>query len=160
MEDKKIITRSKEEQLLDARREGLLNAEKTSIRPHGKLWEMDVFSWYKPNLHILANTIHAFPFPVIWVGNSKDIIQVLEEDSTLDSNLYGVFAYDSAKFIMELDPKFKLKNSAGTNSVDHTLSLIQAIKQKNTVLLFTSTDLDWSDKKEYFDDFLKLNQKK
>ena len=160
MENKKIITRSKEEQLIDARKEGLQNAEKTSIRPHGKLWEMDVFSWYKPNLQILANTLHAFPFPVVWIGNSTDIIRVLEEDSSLDSNLHGVFAYDNAKFIMELNSKWKIKNSAGTNSVEHTLALIQAIKQKNTVLLFTSTDDEWSIKKDYFDNYLKLNQKK
>ena len=78
MTKSKTTTRKKEDQLLEARQEGLRNAENSSIRPHGKLWEMDVFSWYKPNIHVLANTIHAFPFPVIWVANSSDIIEAID----------------------------------------------------------------------------------
>ena len=72
-----------EDRLLEARNEGLQNMKETTLRPHGKLWGMDVFSWYKPSIHILSNTIHAFPFPVLWIGNGSDIYSTIEEDPSV-----------------------------------------------------------------------------
>jgi hypothetical protein len=154
MTKSKTTTRKKEDQLLEARQEGLKNAENSSIRPHGKLWEMDVFSWYKPNIHVLANTIHAFPFPVIWVANSSDIIEAIEEEETICSHLHAVLAFDNSKFVMDFPMNKGIKNVAGTNSVEHTLALINGLKQKNTILLFSASDENWQEEKLYFDVFL------
>lgn len=154
MENKKTTIQTKESQLFEARQESLRNAENSSIRPHGKLWEMDVFSWYKPNIHVLANTIHAFPFPVIWVANSSDILEAIKEESTINSHLHAVLAYDNSKFIMDFPSDLGIKNIVGTNGVEHTLALIQGLKQKNTILLFTASDENWQECKLYFDVFL------
>ncbi|MBI1836114.1 MAG: hypothetical protein HYR91_02495 [Flavobacteriia bacterium] len=149
---------TKEKQLLEARREGLKNAENTSIRPHGKLWDMDVFSWYKPNIQVLTNTIHAFPYPVIWVGNSADILNAINEDETIATQLHAVMAIDNSKLALDLIDKKEIPNVAGTNEVEHTLALVKATKHKNTILLFSASDENWENDKKEFDEFIALHQ--
>jgi len=56
-----------EESLLKARVEGMHQLEKGSLRPHGKLWGMDVFSWYNPMRFELENVLSSFPSPVLWL---------------------------------------------------------------------------------------------
>lgn len=152
MENK--VVQHQDDRLLDARKDALANAELTSIRPHGKLWGMDVFSWYKPNIHVLTNTIHAFPFPVIWVGNSEDIKVALNEDSTLKSNINAAFAHDNTRFLMEFEKFSDIENIAGADSVEEALHYIQSIRKKSSIVLFTASDNEWKDKKECFENFL------
>jgi hypothetical protein len=47
-----------------------------------------------------------------------------------------------------------IKNVVGTNSVEHTLELINGLKQKNAILLFSASDENWQEEKLYFDVFL------
>ena len=74
-------------QLLQAREEGLKSLQNGVLKPHGKLLGMDVFSWLNPDVHMLMNTLHSFPFPVIWIAQKMDWDALLNLDNTILSNL-------------------------------------------------------------------------
>jgi hypothetical protein len=147
-----------EDRLLEARNEGLDNMKDSALRPHGKLWGMDVFSWYKPNVHILANTLHAFPFPVVWIGNVSDIFSVIKEDPTVCIQLNTIITFDEPRFILPSPEISKIKNIAGLYSLEDSFQFLKSFKKKNAVLLFSASDEDWKEKKLMFEDFLSLHQ--
>ena len=156
--EKKQLNVSLEDRLLQARSEGLENRKESMLRPHGKLWGMDVFSWYQPNVHILANTLHSFPFPVVWVGNANDIRQTLEEDPTVCVQINTLLTFDNPVFMLATDEMSKIKNVLGVNSLEDGLKMIKAFKRKNSVLLFSASGENWKESKQAFENFLSLFQ--
>jgi hypothetical protein len=155
--EKKIGVRL-EDRLLEARNEGLQNMKETTLRPHGKLWGMDVFSWYKPNIHILANTLHAFPFPVVWIGNRSDIFSTIEEDPSVCIQLNSIIAFDETQLILPSEKLSKIKNIAGVNSLQDAFRLLKYFQKKNAVLLFSASNEDWKKNKLEFEEFLSIHQ--
>lgn len=152
----KPIQTGVDERLLDARRQSLKEANSTSIRPHGKLWGMDVFSWFNADVDLISNTLHAFPFPVIWVGNKADIMEAVNTDESLFSNLHGIIIYDGSVFEMGNDLLSRFTNCVGTNSIEEAFGMIHLLKAPQKVLLFTSNDQYWEENKFKFEQFLKL----
>jgi hypothetical protein len=153
----KVGTRA-ENRLLEARRESLHQLNESSIRSHGKLWEMDVFSWFNPSPSLIANTLHSFPFPAIWIGNGTVISKVLAEDELLLNNLSAIISYDSTIFKLENNWLDQLKNCVGTQSVNEAFHFLKMIKAPQTILMFTATGENWEENKKEFEDFLKLVQ--
>ncbi|TXI83370.1 MAG: hypothetical protein E6Q38_03625 [Crocinitomicaceae bacterium] len=153
----KIGTRT-EDRLLEARRESLHQLNESNIRPHGKLWGMDVFSWFNPTPSLIANTLHSFPFPAIWIGNGSVIAKALKEDDLLLSNLSAVISYDSSIFNLENKWLDQIKNCVGTQSVDEAFEFLKMVKAPQTILMFTATGENWEERKKEFEDFLKLVQ--
>ncbi len=155
--EKKIDVRI-ENRLLEARNEGLQNMKESTLRPHGKLWGMDVFSWYKPSIHILSNTIHAFPFPVLWIGNGLDIYSTIQEDPTVCIQLNSIITFDETRLILPNEELSKIKNIAGVNSLEDAFRLLKHFQKKNAVLLFSASDEDWKKNKLVFEEFLSIHQ--
>ena len=147
-----------EDRLLAARNEGLQNMKEATLRPHGKLWGMDVFSWYQPNVHILANTLHAFPFPVVWIGNVLDIFSTIKEDPKVCVQLNTIISFDEPRFILPSTELTKIKNVAGVNSIEDAFRLLKSFKKKNAVLLFSASGEDWKESKSTFEEFLSIHQ--
>jgi hypothetical protein len=146
------------DRLLDARNEGLKNMRENALRPHGKLWGMDVFSWYQPNVNLLSNTLHSFPFPVVWIGNAIDINNTIIEDPSVCSQLNSVLAFDNSKFSVSIESLNKIQNVAAVNNLDEALVLLKAMKKKNAVLLFSVSGENWNDSKDEFEGFLEMHQ--
>lgn len=144
--------------LMEARNEGLKNMKELTLRPHGKLWGMDVFSWYQPTVNLLSNTLHSFPFPVVWLGNATDINQTIQEDSSVCFQLNSVITFDNPLFTVSLDAISKIDNVAGVGSLKEALILLKSVKRKNSVLLFSASGENWKEKKEIFEDFLSIHQ--
>jgi hypothetical protein len=153
----KVGTRA-ENRLLEARRESLHQLNESSIRSHGKLWGMDVFSWFNPSPSLIANTLHSFPFPAIWIGNGTVISKVLAEDELLLNNLSAIISYDSNIFKLENNWLDQLNNCVGTQSVNEAFQFLKMIKAPQTILMFTATGENWEENKKEFEDFLKLVQ--
>lgn len=147
-----------EDRLLEARRESLGRMNATSMRPHGKLWGMDVFSWFHPDPEIIANTLQSFPFPVIWIGNGLDITQTLAESDLKNNNLSAVIAYDSNVFNLKNTWLDGIKNCAGTNSVDAAFVFLRMFKAPQNVLMFTASGNDWEHHRNCFEEYLKVVQ--
>lgn len=155
--NEKLNTRT-DERLLDARREGLKNFHETSMRSHGKLWGMDVFSWINPKNELIANTLNSFPFPVLWVGNSSNIRKALEEEELIMSNLHSVVVYDSNVFNFHEDWLDGIKNCAGTNSVEDAFSFLKLFKAPQKVLLFTTSRENSEENMQSFENYLNANR--
>jgi hypothetical protein len=151
----KNITRSGD-RLLEARRESLQQMNTTSMRPHGKLWGMDVFSWIHPNPSLVINTLHAFPFKVFWIGNASDIELALLEDKSLLYQLHALITYDSNVFTFRDEWLNKVENCAGTAMLSDSFHLLELFKASRTVLLFTATGEHANKLKEEFEHYLNL----
>lgn len=122
-----------EKRLLDARKIALQNAGQTSMRPHGKLWGMDVFTWKFPDPELLMNTISAFPFQVIWAAEGELLNDWMTQFPALKLHLKGVVAYDGVA-----GPKLDSYGfSAVRVNVEQTFSYLKTVAEQKTVLLFT-----------------------
>ena len=128
------------------------------MRPHGKLWGMDVFSWFHPEAELVANTLHSFPFPVIWIANGADIIAALNEDELVLNNLHALIAYDSSIFDLKNSWSKNINIIAGTASISEAFQLLNTLKSKHKVLMFTASSENWKEDKKTFEEFLKLVQ--
>lgn len=155
--EKKSVT-STTDRLLAARTEGLQFQQDSSLRPLGKMWGMDVFTWSNPYPGALSNTIHSFPFQVIWMGNSEDLLTTLNEDQTLISKLHSVILFDTPQFVLKEPWVSKLRNCAGTNSVTEAMEMLKVFKESRKVLLFTSSGENGSLAKVEFENYVKLVQ--
>ena len=133
-----------DDRLLEARNEGLKNMKESSLRPHGKLWGMDTFSWYRPNVNLLSNTLHAFPFPIIWIGNSVDINTTLEEDPSVCFQLKTIITFDNAQICVPIDALNKIENIVNVESLNNAFIMLKSFKLKNAVLLFSASGENWS----------------
>lgn len=147
-----------DDRLLEARNEGLQNMKEATLRPHGKLWGMDTFSWFQPNVHILANTLHAFPFPVIWIGNILDVFTTIKEDPTVCVQLNSIITFDEPRFSLPSENISAIKNCAGVNTLQDAFLLLKAFKQKNAIFLFTASGEEWKENKIEFEEFLEIHQ--
>jgi hypothetical protein len=151
-----IITKGN--QLLEARENSLRSAEVGSLRSHGKLWGMDVFSWNKPSIYELENTLSSFPAPICWFSNSEDIQKLLSEETYWMSNVKLLCAYDLAGFRLPANIFDSIDSVLGTNNIEDALELLPALKKRNGILLFTSSGENWHVAKNKFETFLELNQ--
>lgn len=146
-----------ESPLVEARKESLKQFQSFALSAHGKLWDMDLFSWCNPEIELLANTMHSFPFHVIWVGNQSDIVKMLEIEPHLVSNLHTVISYDYPVELMVLHdfniPTYQFANL--TQALTHLFN----VKDAKTVCLFTASSLNWLKNKALFDNFLSLVQR-
>lgn len=153
--NEKLNTRV-EDRLLEARKESLKNLHSTSMRSHGKFWGMDVFSWVNPNPGLIANTIHSFPFPVIWVGNALDIMDTLTEEEMILGNLHSIIAFDSNVFTLKDSWLNGVNNCAGTNSVEDAFQFVKLFKASQTVLMFSSSGENCEQANSAFEELIKL----
>lgn len=154
----KKLTLTTEERLLRAREESLRNHEEGSLRPLGKMWGMDVFTWVNPYPGMVSNTIHSFPFPVVWIGNSTDVFNTINEDETLCSNLHAIVLSDASILDLNATIVDNVHNCAGTNSVLEAIEMVKVFRSQQKVLLFTSSGENAFKNKEEFENYVKLVQ--
>ena len=151
---------TKHSQLLQARNEGLLAAEKQSLRPLGKLWGMDVFSWYNPSINELSATLATFPFPIFWMGNTATINQMAQSDPTSLKALAWCAQYDSAQISLDSSVLGPMELFTATETIEETLTILKHIKQSKYMVLFTVVGNEWKHKMEMVEDFVKTNSTK
>lgn len=144
------------EGLVNARAEGLEHIEKGSLRPHGKLWGMDVFSWYNPVAFELENTLLSFPAPILWLGNHIDIQQLFAENGSQLTNVKLVCVHDATT--VEIADGHVLEEIHAKADVKMTFELIRTVKRNTGILLFTASGKNWKVSKEEFEYFLHIHQ--
>ncbi len=145
------VDQQRDSQLLQARRDALEQLKFGSMRSHGKLWGMDVFSWPNPEMDLLATTIHSFPFPVIWIGAAKGMLECLDRHPEIGVNLKSAVAYDEPGWPLKTDKVVAIPEAAGTESAEDALAL-------GTILLFTADGSEWERNLMAFNQFLELHQ--
>lgn len=131
-----------------------------SLRSHGKLWGMDVFSWYKPSMYELENTLSSFPAPICWFANEQDVLRILREEKYWMTNVKTICTYDKAGFRLPNEVLDGIKTVLGSASMDDALDLLQSVSKKEGILLFTSSGENWHVSKNKFEAFLDEHQNK
>lgn len=144
--------------LLDARQENLQNHADQVLRPLGKLWGMDVFTWSNPFFGELANTIHSFPFEVIWIGSADEVKRTIGMDNSLCSNLTAVIVHNASVFGLDREWIYNIKNCAGVRSVQEAMEMLKAFHESKKVLLFTSSGEDALANRQDFETYVKMVQ--
>jgi hypothetical protein len=109
-----------------------------SMRSHGKLWGMDCFSWFNPELDALKATIQNFHSPVICLLNTSLLNELLSFDSSWMKNIDVICTIDDHLDQLNLE---KLENGATifvNSTLLEALHTVQKINQQNRIVLITS----------------------
>lgn len=144
--------------LLEIRKKSLEQMVHGSIRPHGKLRGMDVFSWTNPEMEAITSTIHAFPFSVIWLAPSGLLMSVIENDPDIMSNLYGVISYDNTQRVFDSEKFGDVRYVLTTNDVKQAFQEMNALQLKRGIILFCSAGSDVEMYENAFREYLGLHQ--
>ena len=155
MEKKEIIS-NPAAQLAEARAENLKQVESSSLRPHGKMWGMDVFSWFNPLTDDLLTLFQSFPSPITWLGNHAVIESVFAEGLDSLANLKVVCAHNQVD--IRLANTEYLEAIHGAKQIKDAFDLIKARKQGNGIILFTASGNEWISQRDAFEYYLKIEQ--
>lgn len=155
MEIKKV---DQQDQLLQARKESLEAAERMALRPLGKLWGMDVFTWYKPGVTELAATISTFPFPVFWLSNEEIVREMALVDPETLRTVQWCAQFDNPQLSIPSDIIPQMPLVTGTESLEDALEFLKKNKKARHILLFTVQGNEWKTKMEIFENFVRLHQ--
>ncbi len=114
--------------------DSLRKVEKSSMRAHGKLKGIDVFTWMQPEQNALVNFINSIPSGIIWVGNPAEIEAVLSSNPLILQKFQSIFSYGENRTGFMLENEF-------ADIQDVLNGLITELKSPGT-LLFTCTEND------------------
>ncbi len=156
MVEKKKITVQPAQQLAEARAENLKQVASTSLRPHGKMWGMDVFSWHNPLADDLLILFQSFPAPITWIGNQSMLETVFAEEVNLRTNLSVVCTHDQID--LNLKNGEYLDAVLGANEVKSAFEMVKMRKQQNGILLFTTSGSGGPNQRNEFENYLKIEQ--
>lgn len=143
--------------LIDIRKQAIAQHVHGLLRPHGKMWGMDVFSWSNPEIVAMADTIHSFPFKVLLVTNHNILDSLLEQDELVATNLQGVILFQSTKAIKDERLKF-VDNVAYFNDVKSAFQQMYEWQVPRTIILFCSEGMDAELHQNEFNRFLEVHQ--
>lgn len=144
--------RNIKDELVDKRHEDRRQLLNGNMRSHGKLWGMDCFSWFNPDLDALKSAIQHFHLPVIWVSTTSLINELLIHDNAWMKNLEVICTIDDNLDQLNMD---KLQNGTTimvNSMLVEALKIIQQINHSNRILLISS------DRNECFKDQLVVDQ--
>lgn len=133
-----------ENQLSEAKKNGLLLDRDSTLVARGKVLEMDAFSWQYPNIEVLERTILSFPFNVLWIGNPQEIQALIHRGNIQEDKLITLI-YDTPE--KEKDVNWALESCV-------------KMKFKPGILLFTSSNSNTEFNVRKFAEFLQLVQTK
>jgi len=160
MISKKTTVVSSEEQLLDARKTGLNEAQQVNaMQVHGKVLGMDVFSWVNPQIDMLSTFLNSLPFSMVWAGNHDQIKWCLEEFPGLVSKMEIVIVCDSATLNIDSSVLDKTSKVVCIEGAEHALEFVKAMKRAKSALLFTTNGANAQDEIAIFDQFIRLYNK-
>ena len=153
--EEKVIKPGTEEQLLQAREEGLQElAKANAMRAHGKVLGMDTFSWISPQLDTLATVLNSFPFAVLWVGSHDQVKTCLENYPELAQKIETIIVHDRTLLNVNRELLHTIKNVACVEGTAAALALTKSMKLKKGVLLYTTNGGNAKDGKEAFELFI------
>lgn len=157
MISKKTTVVSSEEQLLDARKKGLNEAQQVNaMQVHGKVLGMDSFSWVNPQIDMLATFLSSFPFSMVWAGSHDQIKWCLEQFPELATKMESVIVCDRALLDTDSALLEKLSNVACVEGTDHALEFVKTMKPSKGGFLFTTSGGNAQDEIELFNQFIRL----
>jgi hypothetical protein len=149
---------SAEEQLLQARAEGLEQAKHTdAMKAHGKILCMDAFSWVNPEWTALSKAIVSFPFPVHWVVDHELAKKMLNDYPEITSNIRSLLVYNRSTVDANRDSLNNITNILCADSLEDSLTLLRSTRKEKSVFLFTTQENKY-DLWDTFDEFITIHR--
>jgi hypothetical protein len=141
-------------QLLQARKEALDRMNKVPMRPHGKILEKDLFTWFGNSIDDLIQTISSFPAPIHWVAKKQEVLQVLEEKEELLTKIGSIIVYDSAQFAIPDKWAKYLPTYIAVSSLEDALIMSVTLPRQKSVMLITGNSQDGINNESNINDFI------
>lgn len=138
-------------QIHDARKSALKEVIHEHIKPHGKLWGMDVFSWKNPSFEMIESTAKSFPFPVILISSVEWFDFLQNQCREICNKLHGVVIYNQAS-----TEKRDMHFSSG--NFKEIFQQINRWKLEKGVVLFCCEGIDADYYHQQFVEYLNLYQ--
>ena len=148
------IVKSAEDQLIEQRRSDISRMAQGSMRSHGKLWGMDTFSWFNPDDHALNAVVMSLPFPVIWIANWQLVHRTSAENQSMANHIDALFFYNGNAFQSSTELLNSYSTCIGTNSITEAMLLTKSFQDKQRVILFSSSRVEWHEDQLEFEQFL------
>lgn len=146
-----------EEQLLNARREGLEQMrDRTTMRAYGKVAGMDVFSWMNPDMEAFVNVISTMPFEVIWVGTSDQVNDAFKWQESLSESLLSAVIYDTAEVMATFEWLNTKMTLACVEGLESALQLVQAMQGEGRAVVFTAPKDSWEANHSEFEKWVQM----
>lgn len=141
------INQSTEDQLKIARKAALTEAhENFAVCPHGKVAEMDVFSWVNPDVDALNAMIAAMPYKVIWAATLEQAMAFWRLNGKGIHSIQTLVIYD-AGHVDTPDWFDAYENVACVDGAEHALELLDRLRKKKRVFIWTLPRDNWKSKK-------------
>ncbi|MGJ8660772.1 MAG: hypothetical protein ACSHXL_01915 [Bacteroidota bacterium] len=141
-------------QLLQARKEALDRINKVQMRPHGKIMEKDLFTWFGNSIDDLLQTISSFPDPIHWIAKKDEVLQVLDEKEDLLKKLGSIIVYDSTKFSLPSKWVNSLPTYIAVSTLEDALIMSVTLPRQKSVMLITGNTLDGASNDKYINEFI------
>jgi hypothetical protein len=141
-------------QLLQARKEALDRINKVQMRPHGKILEKDLFTWFGNSIDDLIQTISSFPDPIHWVAKKNEVLQVLDEKEGLLEKIGSIIVYDSPKFAIPEKWVKHLPTYIAVSTMEDALIMAVTLPRQKSVMLITGSISDGNENESYINDFI------
>lgn len=141
-------------QLLQARKETLDRINKVQMRPHGKILEKDLFTWFGNSIDDLIQTISSFPDPIHWIATKDEVLLVLNEKENLLKKLGSIIVYDSAKFSIPSNWAKYLPTYIAVSSMEDALIMAITLPRQKSVMLITGKSTHGAENEVYIQDFI------
>jgi hypothetical protein len=123
--------------LTELRKNDLSRMALTTMRPHGKLWSMDVFAWYNSDPELLTNTILAFPFPVIWMARTSEVTNALTVDPQVAKNIDAILLHSETSDVFNgMTGNVRV---VGFQQIPQAFDFVLTQLGEKRILLFTSS---------------------
>lgn len=141
-------------QLLQARKEALDRIHKVQMRPHGKILEKDLFTWFGNSVEDLIHTISSFPDPIHWIAKKEEVLHVLDEKEELLKKLGSIIVYDSAKFSIPAQWAKYLPTYIAVSTMEDALIMAVTLPRQKSVMLITGNLNDGEQNGTFINDFI------
>ena len=148
------VNQSTEEQLKLAREAALSEArESYAVCPHGKVAEMDVFSWVNPDMDALDAMIAGMPYKVIWAATLDQAIAFWKYSGKGIQSIQTLVIYDSGH-VDSLEWFEAFENVVCVDGAEHALELLDRLRKKKRVFIWTLPRDNWKSKKTLLENHL------
>lgn len=154
----KMLKVDSQDQLLQARKQGLEHAERMSLRPLGKLWGMDVFTWMDPLVDELVSTLPTFPFPVSFFAPSELIKDLVHHDESVLASINWIAQYDNAQMLIPSTIAKQIPLISATQSIEDAFMLLSKNVAERRIVLFTVQGQSKLEHLSKIEHFVKSNQ--
>lgn len=122
-------------QLLEARKEALVQKSQTTMKPFGKIRGADTFTWHHVPPKALAQTLLNLPFPIVWITTVQDLVEVNEHLRKETPAFKSIVCHGQPTH--EVDINEDLYPVTYVSDISEGLAEVAHLLNKNSVLLVT-----------------------